>query len=78
MDDDKFIRPLVVGMATAGVKLDCGIDKLYNLIKARGSLTVSWMAIAARSRWIRSSGSSRSAWPPLMVISSAASIRFAK
>jgi hypothetical protein len=28
-------KPLVVGMATAGVMLDCGVDKLYELIKAR-------------------------------------------
>jgi hypothetical protein len=35
MDESTNDKPLVVGLATARVKLDCGIDKLYDLIKAR-------------------------------------------
>jgi len=35
MDNDKLIKPLVVGMNAAATLLDCGIDTIYDLIDRR-------------------------------------------
>jgi hypothetical protein len=39
----------VVGMAKARIKLDCGLDQLYDLSKP-ASLTAIWRATAAKSQ----------------------------